>query len=182
MKKLFVIFSLLVSFSMFMPAVAADDSMKTLSRLLVYNKEGHTLLIKVKEGFWVTPAVHNKSADLMVPALNKLAASYGLTVSEPVLQGMFFVKYDFPQNQGLYNRMFFRVEQTGGKVQLPDGIIDYKWVSDAEAIDMLSFEHITAPMKQIVAQPDRVWAASFRFYLEDGKRMSEQTEAFYAIR
>ena len=182
MKKLIAILCLVAGFAVADQVAAADDSLKTLSRLFVYNAEGETLLIKVKEGFWVTPAVHNESDDLMGAALEELARSFGLSISDPVLLGMFFVKYDFPKNQGMYNRIFFKVDVTEGEPRLPEGIVDYKWVSDAEAIEMLSFEHISAPMKQIVENPERVWAGSFRFYLQDGKRLSEQTEAFYPIR
>ena len=183
MKSLITLLAIFTSIILTPPLSATEDSLKTLSRLFVYNSEGKTLLIKVKEGFWVTPAVHNKSADLMRPALDKLAASFGLNISAPELKGMFFVKYDFPKNQGLYNRIFFRVEHTGNnQVTLPESIVDYRWVSEEEALEMLSFPHITEAYRQIIAQPEHIWAGSFRFYLEGGKRKSEQIENFYSIR
>ena len=160
---------------------AAEESMKTLSRLLIYNEQNQILAIKVNEGFWVTPAVHNKNKLMMKEALNELAQSYGLSISTPELKGMFFVKYQFPKNNGLYNRLFFRVNKTGGKVTLPKGIAEYRWVNEEDAIDMMSFKHISAPLKKIADTPEKIWAASFRFYLENGVRKSEQTESFYSI-
>ena len=152
---------------------------KTLLRLLIYNEQKELLMIKVPEGFWVTPALYHTNNQTVRHALDSLAGLYGLGISAPQLNGLFSLHIAGNGTTSL--RHFFTATVNSGQPTLPQGIAELQWMPVQKAIETLSFAHIASALQQIHQHPNTIWGGSYRMYKEGGKPLSEQTEPFYPL-
>lgn len=153
----------------------------TLSRLLIKNSAHEILAVKVKEGFWVTPAVYNVPGERLRTSLTKLVAPYGITITDPKLKGIFLLNVEENSKKSAYTRLFFEVHVKTGTAQTPKEFDEIRWVSMEDATSLMSFEHIGLSIQQIAKYPDTIWGGTFTLNRKNGKMSSKQTEAFYPL-
>lgn len=180
MKRFLLSSFLIASLTLNSFAQTKDNFTKTLSRLLIKNEKNELLVIKVEQGFWVTPALYNKHGKNIKESLNDFAKDYGVVLGDLQLKGMFYLDIEFTKSSCF--RLFFETKIKSGNLVKPDNIVEMKWVSEEEAIKMMDFEHISLGLKKIVDDPNKLWGGSFLFYKENGILKSKQTEDFYPLK
>lgn len=158
----------------------ANEKVSEFHRLLIFNAKNQLMVAKIKDtDFWVTPGLYSQNKELTNENLHKLAAEYGLTITQPSLRGV-FVLNNQKTNTDL-NRYFFNVQVTGGALKIPDNIEAIKWLPVNEAMKVITFPHINMLIKQIVDYPDVVWGGTVLRYKEENKLKSKMTKSFYPI-
>ena len=115
-----------------------------------------------------------------------LASEFGLEVTIPQLQGIFM--YLHSDNKKPSFRQHFSAKLIGGKLKIPDGVIDVKWFSPKKAIikmlnpDAKIVTAIGEMTKHILIYPEIIWGGSYLIIKKVGKKTeSKVLENFYPI-
>lgn len=176
MKRIVLIFSLF-----FAPGVFAQEALKpsTFHRLLVFNSQSELMVVKVKNSDrWVTPGWYQDGKLSIRQGLDALAGTYGVTIEKPVLRGVFTLQ----DSQGeLSTRLIYNTTITGGTLKSPEIIDEIRWLSVPQAIDIITFPHITAQLAQITQHPDTIWGGFQRMQLDGEKQAVKIMEPFYPL-
>ncbi len=176
LKRIVLIFALF-----FAPGVFAQEATKpsTFHRLLVFNSQSELMVVKVKNSDrWVTPGWYQDGKLSIRQGLDALAGTYGVTIENPVLRGVFTLQ----DGQGeLSTRLIYNTKITGGTLKSPEIIDEIRWLPVPEAIDVITFPHITAQIAQIVRRPDTVWGGFQRMRQDGDKQAVEIIEPFYPL-
>lgn len=172
---------LIVAFLAF-PLLAQENSkISEFHRLLIFNSDNQLMVVKIKNtNFWVTPGLYSENQAFTNENLHKLAADYGLTVSQPDLRGVFVLQNK--QNNSISNRSFFNVSVNGGALKTPDNIDEIKWLPIDEAVQVITFPHINMLIKQVNDYPNTVWGGTVLRYKEGDKFKSKLTKPFYPLK
>jgi len=174
-KILFLLMILLA-----LPLFAQEyDEISEFHRLLIFNAKNEIMVAKIKNtDYWVTPGLYSKNKALTNNNLYKLAANYGLTVTQPKLRGKFILN----NNKGLVsNRTFFKVNVSGGDLKKPNNIEELNWLPLNDALKVITFPHINMLIKQIMDYPDVVWGGTVLRYKENNTLKSKMTTDFYPL-
>jgi len=149
-------------------------------RLLIFNDKNQLMVAKIKDtDFWVTPGLYSQNKKLTNENLHKLASEYGLTITQPNLRGVFILKNKKTNIDS--NRYFFNVKVNGGDIKTPDNIEEIKWLPVNEAMNVITFPHITMLIKQIMDYPDVEWGGTVLRYKEGTKLKSKMIKSFYSL-
>jgi len=158
-----------------------NDNISKFHRLLIFNDKNQLMVVKIKNtDFWVTPGLYSQNKKLTNENLHKLASEYGLTITQPNLRGVFVLRNEKTNIDS--NRHFFNVKVNGGDIKTPDNIEEIKWLSVNEAMNVITFPHITMLIKQITDYPEVVWAGTVLRYKEGTKLKSKMTKSFYPLK
>ena len=178
-KTTLSVFVLLVLFIGQMPA-QTNANVSIFNRLLIFNSKNELLVVKVKKGNdWFTPGFYQDDKVLLREGLNNSAAAFGLSISEPSLQGMFILKRRDRKELG-YRNMYFAT--TKDKVsKMPESVEKVKWVSIGKTNQLTTFPQTDILIRQVASYPKTVWGGSLASFKEDGKIKIEMLEDFYPL-
>lgn len=186
MKKLLlllliVLSALLLSLLSSQPVFAQELAKpSTFHRLLMFNNNHELLVVKVKNSNrWVTPGWYQDNSLTIKEGLDELAASYGLTITPPILRGVFSLKTS--QNNELSTRLVYTTTIKSGELKTPDMIEEIRWLSTDQAMKLITFAHINTQIEQLMKFPGTIWGGSQLMYLEDGVYKAKFIEPFYPL-
>ncbi len=175
-KLLIVILSLIV-----FPLSAQEDSkVSEFHRLLIFNAQNELMVVKIKNtNFWVTPGLYSEKNTQLSQSLHALAAEYGLTISQPLLRGVFVLKNQKTDIDA--NRSFFHANVTGGESKVPDNIEAVTWLPIVDAMDLITFPHINMLIKQLAAYPKVTWGGTILRYQQGKELKSKMIKDFFPL-
>jgi len=180
MKKLTMV--AFVSLILVVQSLSAQTSsnVSIFNRLLIFNDKNELLVVRVKDSKeWLTPGFYQDDQKLLKEGLNQSAAAFGLTISEPVLQGVFVLKRRDEKNLS-YRNLF--TAKTKDSVTKPPGVVDkIKWVKVGKANQLTSFPYMDSLIRQVTLYPDTIWGGSIASFTKDGKSSVEILEDFYPL-
>lgn len=122
-----------------MPA-QTQPNISIFNRLLIFNAKNEVLVVRVKSTkAWLTPGFYQDNKVLLKEGLNNTAAVFGLTISEPRLQGVFVMKRREDKHLGYRN--FFVATTKDTVPKLPSVADKYKWVRVGKTNQITTFPH-----------------------------------------
>ncbi len=177
MRKIFL--AVLVYF-LGLSAACAADNVSSFHRILLLNDRQELMMVRIEgRDFWVTPGWYQDSSLSAKQGLEKLVSSHGLAMTAPELRGSFTLRTE--GKDGLSVRHFHVAYLTGGTEKLPEGIAEIKWLPFEQALEIMTFDHISMLARQVVENPGAVWGGSVERYGEDFARQARVTEEFYPL-
>lgn len=161
-------------------AAAAAGTVSNFHRLLLLNERNELMMVKIKDyDFWVTPGWYQNSEQSVRQGLDRLVSEHGLMTTAPELRGVFTLRT--AGKDGLSVRNFYVARLTGGQQKLPEGIVEIKWLPLGEALELMSFDHISVLTRKVINEPDIVWGGAMERFGEDYARQARMTEDFYPL-
>lgn len=152
----------------------------TFHRLLVFNEKGELMLVRFADsGRWVTPGWYQDDESSIRQGLAGLAASHGITITDPQLRGVFSLRIE--SDDTISTRLVHSAMMRSGSTELPPGIDRIEWLPVKAALDRISFPHISEQIAQVTRHPDVVWGGTQLRYQEDGEPRSRIVEAFHPL-
>ncbi len=176
MKRIVMLVALL-----FAPGLFAQETptASTFHRLLVFNTKNELMIVRLKNTErWMTPGWYQDGKLSIRQGLDTLAGTYGVTIEKPVLRGVFTLQ---DGQGGLSTRLVYNTRITGGQLKSPEIIDEMRWLPVPQAIDVITFPHITAQIAQITRHPETVWGGFQRMHQDGGKPGVEIIEPFYPL-
>lgn len=174
MKRIVLLFALLFTQTLF-----AQDTPTTFHRLLVFNEQNELMIVKVKNSErWVTPGWYQDGTLSIKQGLDALAGTYGVTIETPSLRGVFTLQ---DSKGDLSTRLVYSTKISGGVLKSPEIIDEIRWLPVPQAIEAITFPHISAQLAQITKHPDTVWGGFQRMQQEGGKQGVTIIEPFYPM-
>lgn len=151
-------------------------------RLLVFNAQNELLVVKIENtDLWVTPGLYLTKEQTIKEGLDSIASTYGLVLKEHKLKGTFILKRQVNGENSTSLRNVFTARIKSGSTKKPEGIEEVKWLSGSEALEIISFPHINAMIKQIVSHPDEIWGGTLLQYKENDTWNTKIVEQFYTL-
>lgn len=173
----------LIFIALLTPMVAfaqASPEVSTFHRLLIFNASNQLLVVKIKDkDLWVTPGWYQDNSQSIKTGLKGLASSFGLTITEPELRGVFTLKMGAQQNTSV--RLIYTASADNTHGAMPEGIDSMKWLPVTEALNVINLPHIRYQIKQIIEKPAIVWGGAQKMHFEDGTHHFEVIEDFYPL-
>lgn len=177
MKKLLLATVLLIATSNLIA-----QNISTFHRMLILNEQNELMVIKIKEyDVWVTPGLYQNDHLTIKEGLDSIASTYGLTLSNPELRGIFTLRSEVGDKKSLSTRNMFVLQTNERETKSPDLITEVKWLRIDEATQLLSFPHISSMAKHVIDNPGQVWAGTLLQQRENNLPTAEVIEDFYAI-
>ncbi|BAV06318.1 hypothetical protein SAMN05421788_106381 [Filimonas lacunae] len=164
----------------------ADSISLIFPKAVIVNKKNEVLLAyDANRKAYEVPSIGTLQGPVSIKQyLDKTAAEIGVTFQRFRLGGMF--SYIFPDKYRTFVRPYFVVEVTGyvnGK-----GVADTtcKWFPREQAIRLIPYPASALIVRQVLTQPQKVWAASFEEYgytnpVDTSKIRFKQLESFYPM-
>lgn len=160
----------------------SNNELSVFHRLTLLNDQNELLVVKVKDApFWVTPGLYLTSNQTIKQGLDSLAGTYGLTLKNPKLSGLFILKREINGKKSSSVRHVFTAEVKGGSIKLPQGIEQIKWLSPKEAFELITFPHISSMLEKTLEDPEHVWTGTLMQYREGQEWKGKILEEFYPI-
>jgi hypothetical protein len=183
MNKLFTL--LLIAFSGVCFAQANHDT-SVFHRLVIYNDANEIMVVKLKDtDIWVTPGFYQDSTRFIKAGLHDIAATYGMTISDPELKGIFSMRREVGESTEMLMRNIYSCKHLSGEVRFPENqsftIGEIKWLPLQEALPLIPFESVRLFIKQIHDNPNAVWGGSIGAKRVDNEWKYETKEAFYPL-
>ncbi|MFK8056297.1 MAG: hypothetical protein AB8F78_09290 [Saprospiraceae bacterium] len=181
-----IIFSLLLLIAC-QPIFAQGSSKASVfHRLLIYNADNDFMLVKIKDtDTWVTPGFYQDSTQFVKKGLHDIAATYGLTVTDPEVKGMFSMRRERDGKQEMLVRNIYHANYVSGEEHFPENqsfeIGEIKWLPMEEARKVISFESMTMFIQRTDDYPNEVSGGSIHASRQDGAWKYETIEEFYPI-
>lgn len=173
-----IIFVVAIWFAASSPMAA--ESLPVFHRLLAFNQQGELLVVKIKDReLWVTPGWYQDNNLTVKEGLEKLAGSYGLTISDLKLSGVFTLRMGKEQSPS--TRLIYLANTQGQGDILPEGIDKIAWQPLTEALQTINLAHIRYQVKQIIANPQTVWGGTQKMRWEEGINRFGVVEDFYPL-
>lgn len=152
----------------------------TFHRLLIVNESNEVMAVKIKNSErWVTPGWYQDDHSSIKTGLETLAGTYGLSITTPVLRGVFTLKG--PKENELSTRLIYVVKIKGGQLKSPDAIGEIRWLNLQQVGEIITFPHISTQIRQIMSYPDDVWGGTQIMTHENGIFGVKFVEDFYSI-
>lgn len=152
----------------------------TFHRLLIVNDNNEVMAVKIKNSErWVTPGWYQDDHSSIKTGLETLAGTYGLSITTPILRGVFTLKG--PKENELSTRLIYVVKIKGGKLKSPDSIGEIRWLNLQQVSDIITFPHISTQIRQIMLYPGQVWGGTQIMTQESGIYGVKIVEDFYPI-
>ena len=179
MKKIIsIIFTLLLS-SVF---GQAEPEIKIFHRLVILDADNKIMVVKVANAnVWVTPGFYQTQDETIQNGLNNLATSYGIEIEELKLKGVFLLKREVNEEYSTSLRNVYTARNKAGILKKPTGIDEIKWVSMDEAIELITFPHISLMVKGIMDNPNVVLGGTLRQFRENDSWKTEIIEELYSL-
>lgn len=178
MKK--ILFVLLIAF-MSISVKAQESKVTTFHRMLILNKENKLLLVKIKnKDIWVTPGLYQNSKQTIKQGIDSIASTYGITVFDVGLRGMYGLKT--PSENYYSTRNIFVMKTDAIDVLLPEIIEEVVWLDMNEAVKRISFPHINAFIKDVFMFPNAIRLGTIERITSNGKLITKVSEAFYSLK
>ena len=150
MKRLFIV-ALILLFS----SVRAqnDEEVKIFHRLVILNSDNELMVVKIENAeVWVTPGFYQTPDLTIKKGLIDLALAYGIEIDEPKLKGVFILKRELDNAYSTSLRNIFVGHSKSDSQKIPNGIEEVKWVTTEEAMQLITFPHISVMIQQINEQ------------------------------
>lgn len=180
MKKHLTIFIGLFLFQTISAQV--DNNVSIFHRVLVLNSNNELMVVKIKDtDFWVTPGFYQTKEQSIKKEIIKTSESYGLKISDQKLKGVFLLKRENDGKKSTSLRNVFIVKMKSGKIKLPKGIEDIKWLPVNKAVELISFPHINLMIERIMKNNDKTWGGTLLQFKENGKWKVRVLEEFYSL-
>lgn len=161
-------------------SVEAAENVSIFNRILLFNDKQELMLVKIKDrDFWVTPGWYQDDSQNVRQGFKALLENHGLQLTSPELRGSFTLTTE--GKEGLSIRNFYVARLQGGHEKLPDGIAEIKWLPLEQALDLITFRHISILTQQIMSYPDVVWGGAIERFGDDFAREAKMTEDFYPL-
>ncbi|UGU15888.1 hypothetical protein LS482_19685 [Sinomicrobium kalidii] len=153
---------------------------QTVIRLTIIKDTDKILMRKTPYG-WMTPSVYYKERQTIREVLDSISESYGITISEPFLKGLFTYKYEFKPTADM--RQLYTAHYESGTLKSPSENEEVFWMPVEEALEKL--ENTVPSLKQMTRQtiefPEILWGGSFILFRENNKLNSRIEEDFYTL-
>jgi hypothetical protein len=178
MFKLFQ-FAAIAMISMISFTIQAEP-LQDFHRLIITNPNNQILVVKIKDtDFWVTPGVY-QNGDASAKLVES-AQSYGLDIQNLELKGNFELINETTGKQG--KRLFYTASIAAFPQQnsMPDFITEVRWLSPFDAINLMTFPHISILLSQILTSPETVWTGTIKRFQLDGEYKAEMTGPFQPL-
>jgi hypothetical protein len=160
----------------------SSNELSVFHRLTLLNHKNELMVVKVEDApFWVTPGLYLTPNQSIKHGLDSLAGTYGLTIENPKLSGLFILKREINGKKSTSLRHVFTAGVKGGSIKLPKGIQQIKWLSPREAFELITFPHISAMLKKTLENPEHVWTGTLLQYKEGQVWKGKIVEEFYPI-
>lgn len=150
----------------------------TVHRLLILNDNNEMLMAK-EQHVWATPSYVYKDRQYVKESLDSLANAYGIKIVDIKLHGQFSYKYDYHPHATL--RHYYVARYANGKVKIPKGMNEAKWMPISEAIETNTVTSIKEITQQITQFPNTVWGGSFLVSHVGDEHPTKIVEAFYPL-
>lgn len=160
----------------------SHNNVSIFHRLIIYNADQEVLLVRFKDtNIWVTPGFYQDSVQVIKEGLHDIAASYGLTVSDPELGGVFSMSREKGERREMLVRNIYRCKEIGGELITPDFLGEAKWYPVEEALQTITYESINLFLKQIDDYPNVVWGGAVSVIMDGPERIYKITDEFYPL-
>lgn len=179
MNKIFIFIIMVAAQTVFSQE---SNNVSIFHRLLIYNSDQEVMIVQFKDtDIWVTPGFYQDSVQFIQEGLHKVAAEYGIRVTDPELKGVFSMRREFTDRTEMSVRNIYRSDYIDGTLKIPEFLGDVKWVSVDEALQSISYKSIILFLKQTNDYPDAVWGGSVNIIRKDNKREYQVMEEFYPL-
>jgi hypothetical protein len=134
----------------------------TVQYLIISNNKNEVLLQKNNAG-WHTLAIRSNENQSIREAMDSLAHTVGIKISDLRLAGLYAYKFEgLPDHQAVSFRTHYTSRAIGGELMQPkDPQREYKWVPINEAMKKITFESLRLETSQILKNPKKVWGGTF---------------------
>ncbi|MDO1512252.1 hypothetical protein Q2T41_06245 [Maribacter confluentis] len=151
-------------------------------RLIIVNSENELMVVKIENAdFWVTPGIYQTKELSIKKGLDSIASTYGITLENIKLNGVFILKRALNGEKSTSIRNVYTAKSKEGIVKKPNGIEEIKWLTLNEAIEQITFPHISTMIKKIMIRPNEVWGGTILQYKENENWKSKILEEFYTL-
>lgn len=157
----------------------------TLQRLLVLNDAGEVLMEQgdvlkdQDEPTWFPPSLYSNTRQSITEAMDSLALSYGIKISQPELRA--YTTYKFTYHGQASFRSYYVAKHVAGKVIKSKGASVIKWLPVEEALAHIPVEAIRLITKQVLEFPNNVWGGSFLISENEELHETMILEDFYPL-
>jgi hypothetical protein len=161
-----------------------SENVSIFNRLLILNAENELLVVKISNtDFWVTPGLYQNSHQSINVGLDSIAATYGVTLSNTELRGIFTLKRELNGKKSTSLRNVFVAQgiKTNENLLIPKGIEKVKWLSIEEALAQMTFPHTNFMIEKIVQNPEVVWGGTLLQFKEGNEFKSKVLEEFHPM-
>jgi hypothetical protein len=156
------------------------QKISTFHRLLIVNDNKELMVVKIKNSDrWVTPGWYQDDHSSIKTGLEALAGTYGVSITSPVLRGVFTLKG--PKENEISTRLIYVVKIKGGTLKSPDSIDEIRWVNLQQVSEIITFPHISTQIRQIMLHSGEVWGGTQIMTQENGIFGVKFVENFYPI-
>lgn len=160
---------------------AQESKVTTFHRMLILNKENKLLVVKIKnKDIWVTPGLYQNSKQTIKQGIDSIASTYGITVFDVALRGMYGLKT--PSENDYSTRNIFVMKTDATNMILPEIIGEVLWLDMNEAVKRISFWHINHFIKDVFRFPNAIRFGTIERVLNNGKLISKVSEIFYSLK
>ncbi len=161
----------------------AKNDLSVFHRLLIYNANDELMVLKFKNtDLWVTPGYYQDDEGSIQKNLHRLAADYGLTISDPVLKGTFsLTSVEDDKTDVSIRNMYYCQHLSDTNNTMPDNIGAVEWLPIEQAIQRISFRHIELFVRQTYDYPDTIWSGSIVRKKKTKKWEVQTTVPFYSL-
>lgn len=179
MKKLLILLFLTLS-----QIIQAQNgkNVSVFHRLLIYNTDNEIMLVRFKDSnIWVTPGFYQDNKQYIQKGLHDIATTYGITVSNPELKGVFSMKSENGEHIEMRIRNIYRCNYLHGKIKVPKNLGEVKWLPIKEALKTITYKSINLFLKQTHNYPNVVWGGSIIALKKEIGWKYEIVEEFYPL-
>ena len=179
MKTVILVLSLLFSYPAFSQV---KEDISIFHRLLIVNSENEVMVAKIENtDIWVTPGFYHNTKQAIKTSLDSIAATYSEEANSPQLKGVFTLKRDLDDKVSTSLRNVYLIRVNTLKKTLPSGIGEVKWLPLEEALQLITFPHISAMIEQIMNNPKQIWGGTLLQFKEDDNWSMKLIEEFYPL-
>ena len=183
MNKIVIFLLLIASQSSF---AQGKSKVSIFHRLVVYNAKNEIMLVKIKGAdVWVTPGFYQDTIQFSKQGLHDVAATYGMKISDPELQGVFSMRRETGGKKEMLIRNIYRCKYLEGEVHFPENqpfsISEIKWLPMNEALKTLSHISVRTLLTQTHHNPTIVSGGSIVVYREGKEWKVKIAEEFYPL-
>lgn len=160
----------------------ADKDITIFHRLLIYNSNDELMVVKIENAdFWVTPGMYQNKQQSIRRGLDSIALTYGITIDSLELKGLFVLKRAINSETSTSLRNVYVAKAKEISPKMPEGIGRIEWLSHKQAMEKITFPHITSMIDQIKQFPNKIWSATLLQYREEDIWKSKIIEDFYEL-
>lgn len=151
-------------------------------RLLILNSQNELMVVNIENtDFWVTPGLYQTKKQHIKTGLDSIASTYGIELKNLKLHGTFLLQRELYEKHSTSLRIVYSANIKVGKIELPYGIAEVKWLSKNKAMELISFPHINMIIEKIMTHPDEIWGGTLLQFKENDNWKAKILEEFYTL-